>query len=307
MPHNPRDDANAPASGGFGREDPLSVPPMNPLLDPGLRDVPLYLRGTVRGSEADVRKGLRGFNGEDGRHWPPSKTHERTPTPESPPGGRSSRLANPRSLLGAGIAVGSAPGLLAGGVLLYRTGSRYRELTQGPPREGRRTWIYGRGATEPRGLLRSPDIDALNYETYTGNGGRLAKDDWLAYGQPKPGSEPAPLASSSGYIGRASTPSPPTVLPVETPPEEKVHGNTAGPQLSWLYRLEAGDNSFLKWGVSQYPKLRYPTAFMKDKFIIPMKQGTRKKMLEMERDLVETEPGPMNFEPWRGARKKKEE
>jgi hypothetical protein len=80
------------------------------------------------------------------------------------------------------------------------------------------------------------------------------------------------------------------------------HGNTAGNQLAWLYRLESTDSGFLKWGISGDPFTRYTGPFMRDKIITPIQQAPRWEILRIERDLVETQPGPLNREPWRGAR-----
>jgi len=81
-----------------------------------------------------------------------------------------------------------------------------------------------------------------------------------------------------------------------------THGNTAGSQTAWLYRLENDADGVLKWGVSQDPFTRYPRAFMRDKVIIPLEIGPRRTILAVERDLVERLPGPLNFEPWAGSR-----
>ena len=59
---------------------------------------------------------------------------------------------------------------------------------------------------------------------------------------------------------------------------------------------------FLKWGVSQNMATRYSKAFMADKNIFEFAGGSRADMIRMERGLVETQPGPLNREPWAGAR-----
>jgi hypothetical protein len=81
-----------------------------------------------------------------------------------------------------------------------------------------------------------------------------------------------------------------------------THGNTAGSQTTWLYRLESDTGEFLKWGVSQDPFTRYTGPFMRDKVIIPFRSGPRVSILQAERDLVERMPGRLNFEPWAGSR-----
>ena len=48
---------------------------------------------------------------------------------------------------------------------------------------------------------------------------------------------------------------------------------------------------------------RYTGGFMADKQIFRYATGTRADMLRLERQFVETQPGPLNLEPWAGARK----
>jgi RHS repeat-associated protein len=81
---------------------------------------------------------------------------------------------------------------------------------------------------------------------------------------------------------------------------DSIHGNTAGNQNAWLYRLENSSGGFLKWGVSGNPATRYPADFLEGKRLIPFQQGTRATMLRMERTLTETYPGPLNLEHWAG-------
>ena len=83
---------------------------------------------------------------------------------------------------------------------------------------------------------------------------------------------------------------------------EGVHGNTAGSQAAWLYRLESNTGELLKWGVSQDPYSRYSATFMRGKRIVPVQQGPRRHILDIERDLVERTPGPWNHERWAGSR-----
>lgn len=80
-------------------------------------------------------------------------------------------------------------------------------------------------------------------------------------------------------------------------------GNCAREQPAQLYRLETRRGQFLKWGVSQNPRTRYPAWFMRGKRLVVMKQGPRREMLRIERGLVELLPGPMNREAWRGKKK----
>jgi len=82
-----------------------------------------------------------------------------------------------------------------------------------------------------------------------------------------------------------------------------IHGNSLqSPRTAYLYRLETKGGQFLKWGITQNMGTRYSKAFMADKNMIPWASGTRANMVSMERGLVETQPGPLNCEPWAGTR-----
>ena len=83
---------------------------------------------------------------------------------------------------------------------------------------------------------------------------------------------------------------------------ESVHGNSLlSPRTAYLYALETQGGDLLKWGVSQDPFTRYPQGFMLDKTVRIFGQGSRAEMTAFERYLVETDPGPLNVEPWAGA------
>jgi hypothetical protein len=82
-----------------------------------------------------------------------------------------------------------------------------------------------------------------------------------------------------------------------------IHGNSAlSPRTAYLYGLYNRDGTFLKWGITQNMGKRYPQGFMTDKYLVPVSSGPRSDMLAMERNLVETQPGPLNREPWAGSR-----
>jgi hypothetical protein len=84
---------------------------------------------------------------------------------------------------------------------------------------------------------------------------------------------------------------------------EGVHGNSAlSSRMAYLYRLEDANGNLLKWGITQDLNARYSAQFLADKSIFPIAQGRRVDMLRMERNLVETNPGPLNFESWTGSR-----
>ena len=82
-----------------------------------------------------------------------------------------------------------------------------------------------------------------------------------------------------------------------------IHGNSlSSPRTAYLYRLEDAEGNLLKWGVTQDMAKRYPQSFMDDKLMQEVGRGTRADMIRLERGLVETQPGPLNFERWAGAR-----
>lgn len=81
-----------------------------------------------------------------------------------------------------------------------------------------------------------------------------------------------------------------------------VHGNSrASTALTHLYRLEDAEGNLLKWGVTNNLKGRYSQGFLSDKTLIPMTSGSRSNMLNLERWIVERDPGPLNLERWAGS------
>ena len=81
-----------------------------------------------------------------------------------------------------------------------------------------------------------------------------------------------------------------------------VHGNSRASQaVTYLYRLEDLDGNLLKWGITNNLKGRYSSKVLEDKVLVPMTRGSRDQMLNLERWIVERDPGPMNFERWAGA------
>lgn len=81
----------------------------------------------------------------------------------------------------------------------------------------------------------------------------------------------------------------------------RIHGNSANsPAPAYLYRLETQTGEYLKTGVSQNPFSRYPRTFLQDKEMIILQQGSRRQMLNLERFIVERDPGLLNREPWAG-------
>jgi hypothetical protein len=89
----------------------------------------------------------------------------------------------------------------------------------------------------------------------------------------------------------------------ETDNASNIHGNSAlSARTTYLYRLQDLNGNLLKWGITQNMAKRYSQSFMTGKLMTEVAHGSRADMLEMERGLVETQPGPLNREPWAGKR-----
>lgn len=87
----------------------------------------------------------------------------------------------------------------------------------------------------------------------------------------------------------------------ETVAQTAIHGNSASsPARAFMYRLYDSEGNYLKTGISKNPASRYTKTFMQDKYMDIMQSGTRREMLNLERFIVERDPGPLNREPWAG-------
>jgi hypothetical protein len=67
-----------------------------------------------------------------------------------------------------------------------------------------------------------------------------------------------------------------------------------------------GFGNFLKWGISQNPGGRYSQTFLNSLGgeggeVIPELTGPRSEMLDLEREYVSRNPGPLNNESWAGC------
>ncbi|MBI4492852.1 MAG: hypothetical protein HY690_08685, partial [Chloroflexi bacterium] len=85
------------------------------------------------------------------------------------------------------------------------------------------------------------------------------------------------------------------------------HGNSrASTATAYLYLLRDRAGEVLKWGVSQNPARRYSQrqlhAIGAKEVPETISSGTRSEVLAVERELVETLPGPLNHERWAGVR-----
>jgi RHS repeat-associated protein len=80
-----------------------------------------------------------------------------------------------------------------------------------------------------------------------------------------------------------------------------LHGNSAlSSRTAYLYRLTTRGGDLLKWGISYNPAKRYSFSAMLGKRMQVMTSGTRREMLDLERWIVERDPGPLNHERWAG-------
>ncbi|MDQ0850649.1 hypothetical protein QFZ65_002587 [Arthrobacter sp. B3I9] len=103
----------------------------------------------------------------------------------------------------------------------------------------------------------------------------------------------AGAAGAVGGGGGAGTPDPKDDGP--------RHGNSAASSArAFLYRLSTDSGEYLKTGISKNPLTRYTRNFMEDKVMDIIHSGTRREILNLERFIVERDPGPLNFERWAG-------
>jgi hypothetical protein len=83
--------------------------------------------------------------------------------------------------------------------------------------------------------------------------------------------------------------------------ETAVHGNSAAStRISSLYRRYDNMGEYLKTGISQNPATRYTQTYMLDKRMDIISEGSRRGMLDLERSIVEVDPGSINLESWAG-------
>ncbi|MCP4592695.1 MAG: hypothetical protein GY842_18325, partial [bacterium] len=83
---------------------------------------------------------------------------------------------------------------------------------------------------------------------------------------------------------------------------ESTHGGAAlSLNRAHLYGLYGESGEFLKWGVTGDPQSRYPRNYMVLKRLRVFETGSRRLMLQLERERVEVNPGPLNLEPWAGV------
>lgn len=85
-------------------------------------------------------------------------------------------------------------------------------------------------------------------------------------------------------------------------PSSGLHGNSRlSDATTFLYRRVTNDGGFQKWGITNSLKGRYSSTELGTDQLIPMTYGSRSDMVDLERWLVESDPGPLNGESWAGA------
>ncbi|MBL9006094.1 MAG: hypothetical protein JNJ46_17705 [Myxococcales bacterium] len=88
-------------------------------------------------------------------------------------------------------------------------------------------------------------------------------------------------------------------------PAKPPHGNRADDRPATRYQKLDKDRNLLKHGVTKHenPTKRYSKKEIAGGRVEPIERGPRREMLRKERELVETNPGPENREPWAGKRR----
>ena len=87
-----------------------------------------------------------------------------------------------------------------------------------------------------------------------------------------------------------------------------LHGNSrSSTKPAVLYAMYDGDGNFQKWGITdkvKNPKSgRYGNSLPDDWDVREMSRGKRTDILDLERELSEKVPGPLNHESWAGSKK----
>ena len=102
------------------------------------------------------------------------------------------------------------------------------------------------------------------------------------------------FALATGVAAKSAT-------PVAKAGSAVVHGNSRlSLKTTHLYRLSDDAGNYLKTGVTSNPGSRYSQKFLVDKRLDFLTSGSRSNMLNLERFIVERDPGPLNFERWAG-------
>ncbi|HVI47541.1 MAG TPA: DUF6531 domain-containing protein [Chitinophaga sp.] len=109
----------------------------------------------------------------------------------------------------------------------------------------------------------------------------------------------SPYRRKNGQFGKKPGPKP--------KPKPSIHGNSRNStQPAVLYGLFDDKGTFQKWGITnevKSPHNRYGNSIPEGWDVRPYKKGNRSDMLDLERELAEKRPGPLNHESWAGAKK----
>ena len=113
----------------------------------------------------------------------------------------------------------------------------------------------------------------------------------------KPPTGPKPAAAQPGTPVKPKT--------SDAPKVKEPHRNRVDDRPATRYEKVDRDGKLLKHGVTHHkdPRKRYTKEQIGKGRVDLMERGPRKEMIKKERDLVETNPGPENREPWAGKRK----
>ena len=89
---------------------------------------------------------------------------------------------------------------------------------------------------------------------------------------------------------------------VSNTPAKPLHANKVDDRPATLYKKLDEEQRLQKWGVTRHedPNKRYTRKEIAGGEVRRLERGPRKEMLQKERELVETNPGPDNREPWAG-------
>ena len=109
------------------------------------------------------------------------------------------------------------------------------------------------------------------------------------------------LAKVGRTAGKAEAGVPSSHLPSAKTP----HGNLVDDRPATRYQKLDKERNLLKHGVTKHedPTKRYSKKQIGEGRVEPIERGPRREMLKKERELVETNPGPENREPWAGKRR----
>lgn len=173
--------------------------------------------------------------------------------------------------------------------------SAIRELTYGPiaddVKAGNLGRAYGRAEF---------DVSAI---MFTGGAGKLSNLGRLRRVAPDTAGGGGLVQGANGALRNPATGRfAPNPVRVASEPRSGIHGNSRlSQEPTSLYRLYDFEGNYLKTGITSNPAGRYTQDFMSDKFMDIINVGSRSNMMDLERRIVELDPGPLNLERWAGA------